>query len=130
MVHLGGDTFNAQTKISSSKRENAVLSVGAINALKGYEFIVQSLGTINEDERPMFIIVGNASNKIYLSKIQSLADKLNVSLSIHENISDEDLTNLIYEIIRLWPPFFGGLRVAQLDFHFGPYCVPKGKYFF
>ena len=42
------------------------------------------------------------------------------------NISDEDLTNLIYEIIRLWPPFFGGLRVAQMDFCYGPYCVPKG----
>jgi glycosyltransferase involved in cell wall biosynthesis len=116
VVHLGGDTFNAQTKISSSERKNAVLSVGAINALKGYEFIIQSLGTINEDERPMFIIVGNASNKIYLSKIQTLADKLNVSLSIHENISDDDLSLLINKsTLFVYAPLLEPLGLSPLE---------------
>jgi glycosyltransferase involved in cell wall biosynthesis len=116
VIHLGGDTFIAQTKISSIERGNAVISVGAINGLKGYEFIVQALGTINEDERPMLIIVGNATSKVYLSKIQALANKLNVSLSIHENISDEDLSLLIQKsTLFVYAPFLEPLGLSPLE---------------
>ncbi len=38
----------------------------------------------------------------------------------------EDLENVLLEIVRLWPPFFGGLRVAEEDFDLGSYHVPKG----
>jgi len=116
VVHLGGDTFLAQTKISSIERENAVISVGAINGLKGYEFIVQALGTINENERPMLIIVGNATSKVYLSKIQTLADKLKVSLSVHENILDEDLSLLIQKsTLFVYAPFLEPLGLGPLE---------------
>ena len=42
------------------------------------------------------------------------------------DISDEDLENILLEAVRLWPPFFGGLRVANEDFDLGDYHVPKG----
>jgi len=95
VVHLGGDSLPRLNNNQLVHKKNSIISVGAINGLKGYEFIVKSLGTINEDERPRFIIVGNAIDKAYLSKIQRLADDLNVSLIIHENISDDDLSTII-----------------------------------
>ena len=43
-------------------------------------------------------------------------------------ISKENLSNIFLEIIRLWPPFFGGLRVAKQDMNLGSFCVPQGKF--
>ena len=82
----------------------------------------------------IFYIRGKSWILYRIGSIPSILKKFHFNFSRYEkyvdsngNISDEDLTNLIYEIIRLWPPFFGGLRVAQMDFCYGPYCVPKGK---
>ena len=43
------------------------------------------------------------------------------------DVSEENLSNIFMEIIRLWPPFFGGLRVAKKDMNLGNFCVPQGK---
>lgn len=43
-----------------------------------------------------------------------------------QSIKDEDLDNILLEIVRLWPPFIGGLRVANCDIELGDYHVPKG----
>ena len=116
VVHLGGDTFNPNLETSSNNKDNSVISVGAINALKGYEFIIESLGTITENERPMLIIVGNATSKVYLSQIQTLADKLKVSLSIHENISDDNLSLLIQKsTLFVYAPFLEPLGLGPLE---------------
>ena len=37
----------------------------------------------------------------------------------------QTLTGFI-SLIRLWPPFFGGLRVTQTDLHLGDFHVPQG----
>ena len=42
------------------------------------------------------------------------------------SISSEDLTNIFNEVLRLWPPFFGGLRVAKKDIELGNFHVPEG----
>ena len=44
-------------------------------------------------------------------------------------MSEENLSNVFLEIVRLWPPFFGGLRVAKEDMDLGSFHVPQGMYF-
>ena len=41
-------------------------------------------------------------------------------------MSEENLSNIFLEIVRLWPPFFGGLRVAKEDMDLGSFHVPQG----
>ncbi len=41
-------------------------------------------------------------------------------------IDDEDLDCVYKEVLRLWPPFVGGLKVAKEDVNIGGYEVPKG----
>ena len=41
-------------------------------------------------------------------------------------MSEENLSNVFLEIVRLWPPFFGGLRVAKEDMDLGSFHVPQG----
>jgi len=41
-------------------------------------------------------------------------------------MSKENLSNIFLEIVRLWPPFFGGLRVAKEDMDLGSFHVPQG----
>ncbi len=41
-------------------------------------------------------------------------------------ISEESLCNVLREVIRLWPPFPGSLRVAKRNTQVGDFPVPKG----
>ena len=45
-------------------------------------------------------------------------------------MSEENLSNIFLEIVRLWPPFFGGLRVAKEDMNLGSFHVPQGMLLF
>ena len=45
-------------------------------------------------------------------------------------MSEENLSNVFLEIVRLWPPFFGGLRVAKEDMDLGSFHVPQGMLLF
>ena len=45
-------------------------------------------------------------------------------------MSEENLSNIFLEIVRLWPPFFGGLRVAKEDMDLGSFHVPQGMLLF
>ena len=42
------------------------------------------------------------------------------------DIESENLSAIFYEVLRLWPPFFGGLRVAKKDMELGSFHVPEG----
>lgn len=41
-------------------------------------------------------------------------------------LSKEHLNHVLLECLRLWPPFVGGLRVAERDTELGRYHIPKG----
>ena len=116
VVHLGGDSFQNFNQGHTSDKENTIISIGAINGLKGYDFIIRSLGTIEENMRPDFIIIGNATNKLYLKSIQYLADRLKVHLKIFENISDEKLSRLIQKsTLFVYAPYLEPLGLAPLE---------------
>ncbi len=79
----------------NTKRENMVLSIGAIDAKKGYDFIIESLSLVNNATKPLFVIVADRisgnTDKQYLI---NLAKEKNVALKICSNISESDLVNL------------------------------------
>ena len=40
-------------------------------------------------------------------------------------LTEADLECVLLEVMRLYPPFIGGIKVANLDTEVGPYCCPK-----
>ena len=94
-----------------NSRKNYILSVGALSPHKGFDFIINSLGKVDDTIRPKLKIVGYASNKDWLNQLRDLAKINDVDLEILENISYEELVVLYNE--------------AKL-FIFGSYLEPFG----
>ena len=75
-------------------KENFVLSVGSLTPLKGFDFIVRSIGLIPSDERPRLVIASNFSNPPEQAYIQNLANESGVSLELQAGITDQKLVDL------------------------------------
>lgn len=73
-------------------KENLVISVGEFSLLKGHDFIINCLASIDKETRPSLIIVGTQGiEKDYLL---ALAKEKKVDLSLYQNISDRKLVSL------------------------------------
>ena len=75
-------------------REHFVLSVGAVSPLKGYDFLIESLGCLPPAERPSFVIVGNTASTAETWFLLSLAEERGVKLEFLVNIADDELVRL------------------------------------
>ena len=116
VVHLGGDIFDKDEKIKKPTEINQVLSLGSINSIKGYEFIINSISLIKEDFRPKLLIIGNSADKLFLEKIKNLSKLKQVNLEIKINISDLDLKNAFLESsIFAYASFLEPLGLAPLE---------------
>lgn len=74
------------------RKENAVITVGNLSLLKGYEFLINSLSLITAKIRPKLICAGGANrDKDYILK---LAKHKKVEIRIYENIDDTELVKL------------------------------------
>lgn len=71
-------------------REPIVLSIGALIPSKGHDFVIKSVGTISERERPSVkIIHGSSHYRVdYQSQLAHLAKSLGVSVSFDSLITD------------------------------------------
>lgn len=110
------DSYYEQHHAKTVRKRRGIISVGAINKLKGFEFLIRSVGTVSESLRPQLTIIGNGSDQHYKLHIQKLAKKLKVNLKIKENISEEELINeydnsLMFMFAPLSEPF--GLVVIE-----------------
>ncbi len=74
-------------------KKNQVISVGAINKLKGYELLIQSVSLVKKNQRPDLVIVGNGLDGEYLKKIRRLATDLEVTLKVKLNLSKRSLVH-------------------------------------
>lgn len=72
------------------KKVNQIISVGAVNKLKGYECLINAVGNINLN-KPDLVIVGNGGSQQYVDHLYKIANKNNVNLRILINISDVEL---------------------------------------
>lgn len=71
-----------------------VLSVGAVSAWKGYDFLVRALGAVPERCRPVLRIVGNSASVGERHFLEALAAECGVTLDIFVGVSDEELVSL------------------------------------
>ena len=116
VVHLGGDIFQLNGKIKNPAKINQVLSIGSVNSIKGYEFIINSISLINKDLRPRLLIIGNSVDKLFLEKIKILSELKQVKIEIKINISDLDLKNAFLESsIFAYASFLEPLGLAPLE---------------
>lgn len=70
-MYLGGDVFpneNANKISIKNQTKKQIISVGAINALKGFEFIINSIALVEKSIRPDLMIIGNSIDKVYSKK--------------------------------------------------------------
>ncbi|PIR99145.1 hypothetical protein COT87_00930 [Candidatus Collierbacteria bacterium CG10_big_fil_rev_8_21_14_0_10_44_9] len=86
VIYPGIDTSLYKVK-GQIKKRNQIISVGAINKLKGYNFILHVISKINKSIRPKLVIVGNGADIEYLISLKKLASKLDVLLDCKINLS-------------------------------------------
>src|SRR5207248_531624 len=73
------------------KQQSYVLSVGAIQPRKGFDFLIESLGLLPEADRPPLRLVGNVETDGYGAALRRLADDNRVCLDIEVGVSQEVL---------------------------------------
>lgn len=77
--------------IKNYKKENKLISCGAINKLKRFDFIIRVVANIDKSSRPTLTIIGNGGDNKYINYLRKLARQHEVSLSIKLNITDNQL---------------------------------------
>jgi glycosyltransferase involved in cell wall biosynthesis len=92
VVYLGVD--QVRFRPMNLERARFVLSVGAISPLKGFDFIIRSLGELPQSQRPGLVIVGNTASQGETQFLSRLAHTIGVDLKIYVNIPDEALSEL------------------------------------
>jgi glycosyltransferase involved in cell wall biosynthesis len=81
----------------ASRRDGAVLSVGSLTPLKGFDFLIRALGRLPADGRPLLKIVCNFQNPPERAYLELLAQEHGVRLEIRVGVSDADLVEAYNE---------------------------------
>lgn len=92
LCYLGVD--NAAFTPAGSARASGVVSVGALEAHKGFDFLLIALGLVPPGLRPPITIVGSGGHPRMGDHLQSTARKLNIDLRIITGLSDVELAEL------------------------------------
>ena len=78
-------------------KEKMVLSVGALTPVKGFDFIVESLGLVPDGQRPKLVVVSNYQEAREQSYLNRLASAKGVKVSFRALIDDASLVELYNE---------------------------------
>lgn len=78
-------------KYLADNRRNQVISMGAINKLKRYEFIIEVIANIPKNFRPNLVLIGNGGNASYIRNLRTLALNCGVKLKIYLNANLPDI---------------------------------------
>ena len=97
-------------------KENFVLTVGQCLPEKGFEFILNSLGKIDDKIRPELIIVSDQGNINWKNYLENLATNLSVKLRILNMISDDELI-MLYNQAKLvvYAPYLEPFGLIPLE---------------
>lgn len=79
------------------EKKDYVLSVGGIEDGKCFDFILKSISLIPLNKRPKLVIVSSRTQKKVLSKLLRLSKKLDVQLTVLENIYGSELVKIYSE---------------------------------
>jgi len=89
VAYLGVDT--EKFRPLRLPREDFVLSVGALNPHKGFDFLIESLALVPEAQRPALVIVSNFQDMRERQYLEHLAATKQVSVTFKTLIADEAL---------------------------------------
>jgi glycosyltransferase involved in cell wall biosynthesis len=93
-----------------------VLSVGAINPRKGFDFLVRSLAWIDSGRRPRLVIVSNAVDDRERAYLQELSSQLDVDVDSRVQVNDEDLVRLYSQAkLTLYAPIMEPFGFVPLE---------------
>jgi len=97
-------------------REDFVLSVGTCIPPKGYDFIINSLGLIDEGIRPKLVIVSNMGDEQWKDYLREMAAGLGVELEILRGIDDDKLVSLYNQAkMVLYAPYLEPFGLVPLE---------------
>lgn len=114
VCYLGIDA--ARFRPLGLERKPQVVSVGAVSPRKGFDLVIQGLGTIPNDQRPSLVIVGNASLDEERAYLESLAHGVGVRVRFQTLISDEALVQLYNEsMATVYTPVMESFGLVPLE---------------
>jgi glycosyltransferase involved in cell wall biosynthesis len=76
---------------ADASRGDYVLSVGALEPHKGFDFLIRSVGLLPRESRPELRIVANYVNPGVATDLRRLAEAHGVSLSVMEAVAEDEL---------------------------------------
>jgi len=93
-----------------------VLSVGALQARKGFDFLVESLGVLDRATRPGLIIVSNYQERRERWYLEDLAEEHGVVVEFKTMVSDEALRVLYSQaLLVLYAPIMEPFGLVPLE---------------
>lgn len=115
VCYLGVDT-SVFRPLQNIRRQDFVLSVGAIHPPKGFDFIIRSLGCIEESHRPALHLVGNMINSYEGQRLYTLADALGVKLQVEINLDQLQLVERYNQAcLFIYAPYHEPFGLAPLE---------------
>jgi glycosyltransferase involved in cell wall biosynthesis len=97
VCYLGVDTDVFSPPVSTSGGASArpsVLTVGAVEAIKGQDLVVEALGTISPTQRPVLHLAFERAHGPYLEYIRRRASDVDVEVHEHREVTDSELAML------------------------------------
>jgi glycosyltransferase involved in cell wall biosynthesis len=114
VCYLGVDT--ERFRPLSLPKEEFVLSVGALNPRKGFDFLLSSLALICAEQRPQLVIVCNFEGPGERHYLESLACSLEVELEVRVLVPDEELVSLYNRaVLTLYAPIMEPFGFVPLE---------------
>ncbi len=92
VAYLGVDT-DVFFPCDEIERENFVLSVGALHATKGYDFLIDALALLPDVDRPALRIIANVGDEREQEFLENRAASAGVQLRIDLSVSNEALVD-------------------------------------
>jgi glycosyltransferase involved in cell wall biosynthesis len=97
-------------------KEDFILSVGTCTPTKGYDFLIKSMGLIDEKIRPKFVVASNHSEHEWKNYIKNLAIELGVDLKILDMVDDEKLIMLYNKAkLVLYAPYLEPFGLVPIE---------------
>ncbi len=89
VVALGVDSASFAEPSPAPERERSVLSVGALHPLKGHQFVIEALATVDPAQRPELTVVGERGT--LADPLRELAARRGVTLRLEQALPHAEL---------------------------------------
>ncbi len=113
--YLGVDTELFKS-IPEIQKENFIFSVGTCHPIKGFDFIINSLRHIPNNQRPKLIIASNGNYPEWKKYLEELAKENNVDMEIRIAISNTELVKLYNQAkVVVYTPYLEPFGLVPLE---------------